>query len=204
MTLSTQSDNATISTNSATGTILNDDKPGLSITDASATEGSAIEFTVTLSDTISDAVTVEYATSSGTATQDTDYTAATGTLTITATTTASFTVATTEDTTVENDETFTVTLSDQSDNATISTNSATGTILNDDKPGLSITDASATEGSAIEFTVTLSAAISDEVTVEYATTSGTATQDTDYTAATGTLTIAATTTHRLLHRRHHR
>ena len=150
MTLSNQSSNANISTNSATGTILNDDKPGLSITDASATEGSAIEFTVTLSDTISDAVTVEYATSSGTATQDTDYTAATGTLTITAnTTTASFTVATTGDTTVESNETFTVTLSNQSSNATISTNSATGTINDDDAalPSLSIADASATEGS---------------------------------------------------------
>ena len=90
--------------------------PSLSIADASATEGSPVSFTVTLSAAISDAVTVEYATSSGTATQDTDYTAATGTLTITAnTTTASFTVATTDDTTVrrrvENDETFTVTLS---------------------------------------------------------------------------------------------
>ena len=194
--LSTPSDNANISTNSATGTILNDDKPGLSITDASGTEGSAIEFTVTLSAAISDEVTVEYATTSGTATQDTDYTAATGTLTIATTTTASFTVATTHDTTVESNETFTVTLSNQSSNATISTNSATGTINDDDdaRPSLSIADASATEGSPVSFTVTLSAAISDEVTVEYATSSGTATQDTDYTAATGTLTISANTT----------
>ena len=70
-------------------------------------------FTVSLSHAGSDAVTVQYTTSDGTATAGTDYTAASGlTLSIAAgMTEGTFTIATTEDTEAEDDETFTVTLS---------------------------------------------------------------------------------------------
>ena len=73
---------------------------------------------------------------------------------------ATFTVATEQDDpTDEPDETFTVTLSSPS-NATLATDpTAAGTITDDDDPpSVSVADASATEGSAVTFTVTLSPA----------------------------------------------
>ena len=61
-------------------------------------------------------LTVSYATSDGTATAGTDYTAVSGTLTFTNTAAGSqtFTVSTEEDTFDESDETFTVTISSPS------------------------------------------------------------------------------------------
>ena len=57
---------------------------------------------------------------------------------------------------------------------------------------LSVADAEAQEGAdgAVAFTVTLSRAASGEVTVRYMTRDGTATAGEDYTATSGTLTIA--------------
>jgi Calx-beta domain/Glycosyl hydrolase family 99 len=61
-------------------------------------------------------------------------------------------------------------------------------------PSLSISDVSVTEGNSgtadANFTVTLSAASSDTVTVSYASANGTATAPDDYTAVGGTLTFA--------------
>ena len=58
---------------------------------------------------------------------------------------------------------------------------------------LSVADAEAREGpeAAVEFTVSLSRAASDEVTVDYMTRNGTATAGEDYTRTRGTLTFAA-------------
>lgn len=60
-------------------------------------------------------------------------------------------------------------------------------------PALSVSDASATEGEddALVFTVTLDKEWSEEVTVKYATSDGTATAGTDYTETRGTLKFAA-------------
>ena len=55
-------------------------------------------------------------------------------------------------------------------------------------------DASAAEGGSVVFTVSLSAASDREVTVDYATSDGTATSGTDFTAESGTLTFAANET----------
>ena len=78
-------------------------------------------------------VSVDYATSSGTATEDTDFSDTSGTLTFNAgTTSKSVTVSTTEDTSDEDDETFTVTLSNPQ-NATLGDATATGTIEDDDE-----------------------------------------------------------------------
>jgi len=77
--------------------------------------------------------TVDYATSDGTATvADTDYVAATGTLTFNpGVVTQTFDVTVNGDNKEETDETYTVTLSDPT-NADISTATATGTITNED------------------------------------------------------------------------
>ena len=102
----------------ATVTITNnDDKPGITITPASAPEGDSgntnMTFTLTLGQAVSGAVAVNYATSDGTATAGQDYTAVTsGTATIPAnSTSATFTVSVSGDTTDEANETFNVTIS---------------------------------------------------------------------------------------------
>ena len=71
----------------------------------------------------------------------------------------------------------------------------TGTIIDDDTAALSVAGASAPEdGGALTFSVTLSRAADDTVTVDYATADATATAGTDYTTTTGTLTFAANET----------
>ena len=60
--------------------------------------------------------------------------------------------------------------------------------------GLSVADASAREasGATVDFVVTLSRAAIPDITVEYETESGTATEGEDFTGTTGTLTFAIT------------
>ncbi len=122
---------------SVTLTITDDEAPpGLSVADASVTEGDSgtttMTFTVTLNPTTSGQVTVNWATADGTATAGTDYTAGNGTLTFNAgdsSKTVSVSVA--GDNVDEPNETFTVTLSNPS-GADISDGTATGTITDDD------------------------------------------------------------------------
>ncbi len=178
-------------------------QPTVSIAGASKTEGNSgtanLAFTVTLSKASTTPVTVKYATSNGTATAGQDYTAGSGTITFAAgETSKTLNVAVIGDATVESDETFAVTLSAPS-GAKIGTASATGTITNDDAvqalPTVSIAGASKAEGNSgtsnLGFTVTLSKASATPVTVQYATSNGTATAGQDYTAASGTVTFAA-------------
>ena len=194
---------ATITTGTATGTINDDDEPvttlpTLSIDDATVEEGEEAEFTVTLTGARTGTVTVDYDTADGTAAAAADYTSASGTLTFAANEDSkTIAVQTTEDTDDEENETFTVTLSDPS-GATITTGTATGTINDDDEPvttlpTLSIDDATVEEGEEAEFTVTLTGTRTGTVTVDYDTADGTAAAAAaaDYTSASGTLTFAA-------------
>ena len=202
--------NATLDTDAASGegTITDDDvPPSLSVADASAAEGMPVEFTVSLmTDEVIEEVTVEYTISVGegdTAAESADFSAdavLSGTLTFAVGATGDETkqtvsVMTQDDGDDENNENFTLTLSEPM-NATITDGSAVGTILdNDGPPSLSVVDASAEEGEAVAFTVTLTLpndmARNEDVTVMYATSSGTATEGTDYTAKSGTLNFAA-------------
>ena len=192
---------------SGTGTIADNDGvqppslPELSIGDASVGEGAGnAVFTVTLSEASADEVTVDYATADGMAEAEDDYTTTSGTLTFAAgDRTKTISVPVVDDTDVEQSETFTVTLSGAS-GATIplGSESGTGTIADNDAvqppslPELSIGDASVGEGAGnAVFTVTLSEASADEVTVDYATTDDTATAGDDYTTTSGTLTFVA-------------
>ena len=121
--------------------VTNNTLPELSIADAAAVEGEAIAFTVTLTPASSRPVTVQYETgdSGGTATEGTDYSRASGTLTFSASETSrTITVQTSEDPVDESDETFTVTLSNSS-NATVATATATGTITDDDEESTEVT-----------------------------------------------------------------
>ena len=145
VTLSSPSSNAQIGTPSTAKGTLNDDDdpPTLSVGDVSGAEGTALTFTVALSDESGKTVTVDYATSvetGDTATSGTDFTAKTST-TLTfdpGQEDKTFTVQTTDDTDIEGDETFTVTLSNPS-NATISDATAKGTIENDDEAMMPVT-----------------------------------------------------------------
>ncbi|MDE2719307.1 Calx-beta domain-containing protein [Candidatus Palauibacter polyketidifaciens] len=140
--------------------------PSASVSDASATEGRWIGFTVSLSEATSRTVTVAYATSGGTATSGTDFTPQSGTLTFTANQTEKpVAVATTEDTMVEEDETFTLTLSSPT-NATLGDATATGTIIDDDALTATFSDMPATHTGA-EFTFVLT--FSEDFPLSYKT-----------------------------------
>ena len=195
----TSASGATLRDSTATGTILDDDPlPSLSVGDASAAEGDAATFTVTLSaasgrDVTATYATAEHSTGQDPATSGTDYTAAPGTLRITAgDTSATITVSTIEDTDAEQDETFLVKL-DNPANAQIADNTGVGTIIDDDgQSRLSVADVTLFEDEGpAQFAVTLSHSSSKEITVGYRTANGTATQPADYTFTSGTLTIAA-------------
>jgi Ca2+-binding RTX toxin-like protein len=121
----------------------------VSINDVSIAEGDSgdkvLTFTVTRTDTTG-AFTIDYATHDGTATTaDNDYAATSGTLTFAAGGAATQTVSVTihGDTTVENNEAFTVGLSNlqvSAGQADISDNSGAGTINNDDVAHVAIHD----------------------------------------------------------------
>ena len=167
--------------------------PSLSINDVTAANENAANstFTVTLSAASSLDVTVDYATSDGTATADVDYTPANGTLTIPAgSTTATFTVGVLSDALDEANETATLTLSNPT-NATISDATATLTITDDDAmPSIGWADILTTIGT--EFvTVPLTAVSGRDVTFSYFVTGTYAASGTDFTLGEGTVTIAA-------------
>jgi hypothetical protein len=172
--------------------------PGVSVSDATVTEGNTgavdVTFTVTLSKAAAADVTVHYETVNGTATAGSDYVAASGDVVIPAgQTSRTFTVAVLGDRVAEPTETFAVNLSAPV-NATITDGQGLVTIL-DDEPRISINDVAKSEGrgnktTLFTFTVTLSATYDQPVTVSYQTVNGTATTaDNDYTAKTGTLTF---------------
>jgi Calx-beta domain len=90
-------------------------------------------FSVTLSDLPLSRVTVNYATASGTAISGTDFVAASGTLTFPAGVKAqTITVFVKGDKIRENNETFSVNLSNASTNAYIDVGQGVGAIVNDD------------------------------------------------------------------------
>ena len=106
--------NATIADGAGTGTITdNDPVPSFSINDASRTEGSAVSgFLISLSAPSGRSVTVTYTTLDGTAKAPGDYTAKTANVTFTpGQTSKSVSISTVQDTVDEDDETFTVRLS---------------------------------------------------------------------------------------------
>ena len=177
----------------ATVTIMDDDIT-LVVTAADVTvpEGAAATITVTLSEAFTSDVRVEYATEDGSAKAGADYTApaAAAAVVIPAgQTTATFEVATLDDALAEAAETFMVTLRES---GPVTARAGTVTITDDDALTVSVAGpATVAEGAAAEYTVTLAGgAGSEPVAVAY-TVRGTATKDEDYTAPSGTVTIAA-------------
>jgi hypothetical protein len=195
--------NVTLADNQGQGTINNDDSASIAITDVTITEGNSgttnAVFTVTLSNAVDTAVTVNYATADGTATTtDNDYTAIAATPLIfnAGETSKTITVAVNGDTKVESNETFFVNLSNlqtNGRNVTLADNQGQGTILNDDTSvTLAVSPSSVTEDGTtnLVYTFTRSGVTTDALTVNY-TVEGTATNGTDYTSIPTSVTFAA-------------
>ena len=194
-TLTATRTSGTITNASATGTatiIDNDPTPSLTINDVTVNEGAGTAtFTVTLNAPSGQGVSVNYATSNGTATSGADYTAVSGTLNFApGVTTRTITVPILDDTTFENSENFSVLLSGAV-NASIADATGIGTILDDgtglggtdnDTPSLSVSNVTVTEGvdTHAVFTVSLSNLSTTPVSVNLSLTAGTATAGVDF------------------------
>lgn len=153
-------------------------------------------FTATLTPSSLNTVTVNYATADGTAVAGTDYNAKSATLTFApGDTSKNFGVTVTANTTYFGaDRYFYVNLSAPS-NAAIVTNQAYTYLVNSNKaPTLSVNNIAVykplTGTTPAVFSVTLTPASVNTVTVHYATSDGNGVAGTDYTAVTGNLTFA--------------
>ncbi len=173
--------------------------PILSIGPAAVSEGDTgtaeAQFQLMLSEPSASAVTVPFSTRDGTATEGEDYLPASGTLTLPAgVTDATIGVAVLGDHVFEGDETFSLDLGPPSGAILMAPPEGIGTILNDDVPGLIISDVAVAEPESANtlatFTVELSPAATDSVTVDYTTMDGLATvAEGDYETASGLLTF---------------
>ena len=167
--------------------------PQLTISGTSVLEGDSgmtnDVFTVTLSNSSGQTVSVDFATADGSgaakAVAGQDYVATTGTLTFDpGVTSLTFSVPVLGDTTPEPDETFLVTLANPV-NATIATAQATGTIVNNDAQ-LMVTNVTKLEGNSgttefdfdVQFVDPFASAL--PVSVHVSTASGTAQSDSDF------------------------
>jgi hypothetical protein len=181
--------------------------PTLSVNSVSVAEPisgntSTATFTVSLSAPSTSAVSVDYATVNGTAVAGTDYvsnnSATNGAISFPPGTTTQYVPVT-----ILNNpnfvvgENFSLDLNSPSSNATLQNAQGTGTIVQGavQLPAVSIQGTTLAEAGAgnqsATFTVNLSSAASQNVTIDYSTADGTAIAGTDYTGVTnGTLTIS--------------
>jgi hypothetical protein len=174
--------------------------PTISIGDAYVDEAAGVMLLpVYLSTATSGTISVDYATANGSALAGNgytanDYTSASGTLEFgPGETEKTIAVTIVDDNVDEDDEDFTIDLSNATSGITIDVSQATGTIYDDDaEPYLSIGGVTVGEeaGSA-EFTVSLSAPSGKDISVDYYTWDNTATADDDYSSVSGTVLIAA-------------
>ena len=217
LTATTLPDGVSVTTASATGTITDKNTLTAAVTaDATeVTEDQSATFTVTLSDGTSTAdVVVDYSLVEDPPTEDEDYTAPSGKLTIkTPGASAKITIKTLQDNLLDRGEKLVVRL----DSATTDGNgvvvwstttaettitdlgtvqvSVTGLTVKEGDPPVTVDKSSVKEGESASFVVALSGAVQETVEVSYATSAGSgsdaATAGTDYTAADVTLTFAS-------------
>ena len=158
-------------------------------------EGDPATFTVALTGGTSTGDVVVFYTVDGSATASDDYTAPDGTLTIgMGEMSGIITIATRADEVVESDETLEVTLTQDMaysvGEVEVDPTPAMTTII--DPPAVTIGNANAAESDGeIVFEVELSASSTRQITVEYRTVDGTATEPEDYVKASGSLTFAS-------------
>ena len=169
----------------------------LSVSDASASEGGTLAFTVTLDPAESVTVWVDWATSDGTAQAGEDYEAGSGKLIFyPGMTSQTVRLAVLADEEVEGAETMRLTLSNAA-GARLPDAAASGTVSDPDPsaeapPVISIADAMVDEepGAVLEFAVTLDRASASRATVDWETRDGNARAGKDYVGGSGTLVFA--------------
>lgn len=195
-----------LTTAQATVIIENDDAASISIADVGMVEGQTgttqFDFVVTLNEDVDAPVELQFETRDGSATTSSgDYVSSSGTLNFTGTAgeTRTISVLVNGDGIVEEEETFSVVLSNltaNGRNVDFLDDRATGTIGNEDSVLVSISDASVSEGhfpdsSFLTFTVTRSNT-SIPVDIDFVSIDGTATvAGGDYVPVNGTLNFPA-------------
>ena len=180
--------------------------PTLSIADIVITEGNSgtndAFFTVTLSQAVTNTVSVSFATGGGSASgtgANADYVARTGVLTFApGETSQTIAIGIRGDRLYENTETFNLTLNSPV-NATLARSQASGTIQNDDAlPTISVSDVTVTEGDSgtklANFQVVLSAQSGVLAIYNFTTSNGTAVAGSDYVARGAAFGFVANTT----------
>lgn len=141
------------------------------------------------------AVSVNLATSNGTATAGSDYTATNTSVAFAAGETAKIvSISINNDTLLENNETFSISLSNPAGGATLGTSAAVATIGdNDGAPQFSVNGVTVIEGNAgttnAVFAVSLSAPSAITTNVHYATGNISASASSDYASTSGTLSF---------------
>ena len=170
---STTAGGVEVSDTAVTMIIADTGQVNLSVADAAAAEGDAVNFEVKLSRKVASGVTVSYETANGTAESGTgkDYTAAIGTLTFPASAKVmTVAVTTLEDALDESDEAFTltVTASDLPAGVTLTDGGATGTIQDDDTRGVTVSTNALTVvkgGDGVSYTLRLRSQPTGDVTI---------------------------------------
>ena len=189
----------TIGTATATVTIVdNDTQPAaisISPTSYVLSEGAGnAVINILRTGNITSAITVDYTTSDGTAVNGSDYTATSGTLTFASgETSKSIIIPIIDDTAVENDENFTVKLSNPSMGSIVA-DTANVTIVDNDSNSsilkLSASRDTIFEGNTYIMYVYRTGDTSGSLKVDYKTSDGTATAGSDYTPVSGSITFA--------------
>lgn len=198
-----------LQSSSVGGSILDDDTvsttpSGVSVSYAQVAEGAAsttteLVFRASLDAPATSRVTIDYETADGDASEIDDYVASAGTVIIPiGDSETEIRITVNGDDTVENDETLVLNITDVS-GSDLLTPFATGRIIDDDGPAadprVNIASASVTEGdngdTSMVFEVTLTAAASNTVTVNFTSADDTALSGSDYVATSGNLNFPA-------------
>ncbi len=177
------------------GVIGND--PNLAINDITVNEEDGTATLEVCLDEVSDeAITVDFATADDSANEGSDYTGVSGTLTIEAgELCAAITIPLVDDATPESTEELVINLSNPT-GANLADDQGVITILDTDvlgnDPLIAINDITINEEDGLAtLAICLDAIADEDVTVDYATTNGSAIAGDDYIASTGTVTIPA-------------
>jgi hypothetical protein len=203
--LSAPTGNATLGTNStAVVNILEDDLNSFAFSSSTASvaeNGTNMVLTVARTGS-TNATSVKYTATAGTAKAGVDFTATTGTLSFAnGDTSKTITVPILDNQKVDGDRLFTMVLSAPATNSVIGTNGIATVTITDDDTAVNFTAATATVAeSATNAVLTLvrTGVTNTVVSVNYATTNGTALAGSDYTNTTGTVTFNAGETNKTI------
>ncbi len=203
--LSAPTGNAVLGTNStAVVNIQDDDLNSFAFTAGTASvaeNGTNVVLTVVRTGS-TNATTVKYATTPGTAKAGTDFTATTGTLSFAnGDTNKTITVPIIDNQKVDGDRVFTLSLNTPGTNDVLGATSAVTVTITDDDTAVSFTAATASvleSATNVVLNLVRTGVTNTTVTVDFATTNGTALAGSDYTNTTGTVTFSGGETNKTI------